>query len=64
MRVYQWKAYDIKSDKEIISKRFGTVDAIKNIEKNERGEARCIPVIETEQEVDDKLIDENGFLIK
>ena len=54
-KVYRWKQYDIEADANVVSKRMGTIAAIATLD-------RCSPIAETEREVDDALLDADGFM--
>lgn len=56
-KVYRWKQYSIKSDTSRGSKRMGTLAAIATLD-------RCTPILDTEKEVDESLLDADGFLAK
>lgn len=54
VKVYYFKCYDGKTDKEPIMERMATLDAIKGF-----GD-KCTPLMDTAKEVDTSEIDHNG----
>lgn len=57
VKVYRWKQRDAIGEQEHASARFGTLAAIAGLE-------RCTPLLETEEEVDARRVDADGFLME
>ena len=55
VKVYRFKCYDITREEQLHSARWGTLEAIDTIE-------RCIALKDTVTEVDEDLLDAQGFL--
>jgi len=55
--VYRWQQHDAPGELERASTRFGTLEAIAGLD-------RCTPILETEEEVDARYVDANGFLME
>jgi hypothetical protein len=56
VKVYRWKQHDLTGSRDRGAIRFGTLEAIARLD-------RCTPILETEEEVDARRVDANGFLI-
>ena len=57
VKVYRWQQHDAPGELERASTRFGTLEAIAGLD-------RCTPILETEEEVDARYVDANGFLME
>lgn len=55
VKVYYFKAYDIERDRTIRSKRPATLSTIRELGPGIR------PIMETEEEIDSALLDQDGF---
>jgi hypothetical protein len=56
VKVYLFEAYDIAEDRKLRSRRPATLEAIARIGPN------FYPVMETEEVIDDSLLDSDGFV--
>lgn len=57
VKVYRWQPDDANGGQDRALTGFGTLEAIAGLD-------RCVPILETEAEVDPRQVDANGFLMK
>lgn len=55
VKVYRFKCYDVTREEQLHGARWGTLEAIDTIE-------RCIALKDTATELDEDLLDAQGFL--
>jgi hypothetical protein len=57
VKVYRFKSYDVTREESLRGPLWGTLKAIDML-------GRCIAIKETEMEVDEEMLDSDGFLSK